>query len=175
VHNRANWWPTTCLAVSLAAYCVVLGAARAHAASKLLAVGGLPALGTKLPAPTGFVASFRRFPAPRRARCTLVHFSADGCEFCRMEAPLWRRAESRAAREGCNIAAIAPFSGGLTSAIPPLVFVPVAWAEVVPLRWTPTTLVLDRQNILVWDRFGALDAESLRSLEATLASMREKR
>lgn len=52
-----------------------------------------------------------------------------------------------------------------------LTFVPLTWAEAVPLRGTPTTLLLANRT-LIWSHLGALDPDSAKALMATMVGLR---
>lgn len=152
---RTHLWSSTALAVALLVLVATLGLARLYN-SLTLGEAGLPPLGSVLPSPQGYSETAQRIDGGSVAPCTLVHFSATGCEFCRTESRLWVQAARQGRSIGCRVVSVAPYVG---QSVDPatIVFVPMAWARAVWLNALPTTLLMDRAGQLVWSQTGALD------------------
>lgn len=146
--------------------------------ARLLAVAGLPGLGHRVPELIGYSGFDARLgPAPPGA-CALIHYIAAGCESCTAEAGEFAAVARSASAKGCTVWTIAASAGGsarllklATVGDAPVIYLPYEWSAAVPLRATPTTILLDSAQRVTWLRVGALDAAGAPSLMRAVRGM----
>jgi len=135
------------------------------------AAAGLPAPGQTVPPLTGYTLFGARIAPTPRGHCALIHYISGGCGSCSVEASAFATAARLAITHACAVWTIAASAARParvfqldTVGNAPLVYIPYAWSAAVPLRATPTTMLLDRNRRVIWLRVGALDAASASSL-----------
>lgn len=169
--------PTLALWLSLSLYVCI----NVYGNRRPSQLAGLPAVGTMLPALTGYTQLNTALGPAVAGRCALIHFVAGGCHACDAETVRFAAAALVAAHHGCEVMTVAASAANPnalwrldTVGSQPIVYLPYAWLAAVPLRAAPTTLLLDGSRRLVWLRVGALDRPSEAALEHAVLSVAEQ-
>ena len=107
----------------------------------------------------------------RGAACLFVRYGSRACRYSSLDKEIAQRLESDLAATGCMSVLLAP-APSLMPEWPPLAgrttlaYPSVSWSSRVPLRATPTTMVLDATGTVRWVKVGQLsDADREQALD----------
>lgn len=129
--------------------------------------------GDRLPKPRGVTVEGRALP-DGAAPCWLIRYASELCEYCKRDAKEYVQFEERAALAGCQSILIAPeptvFPQGPSGRGDRinLALTTFDFAAAMPLRGTPTTLVLDRDAQVIWSKLGPVSPADIATATATL-------
>lgn len=133
-------------------------------------------LGTRFPAPEGYMLNTRFMPAAPGADCSLIRFTDRDCPHCRQDVPELRILAGAARRKGCQFLEIAPTSAAAPlrpdSGARLLEYVDMSFGRVLNPFVTPTTLLLDRSGRLRWYSAGVLSRGAVADAERALRRIR---
>lgn len=162
------------LCASAAIYAASLAYSR-RKSERWLEEEGLPGIGGALPVLFGYTSFGSPVKAGHLGTCSLIRYAEASCEACVRDAGEFAKAARLASQEGCTVLNVAPFSGASSALLRlsrtgsrPIVYLPYGWPAVVPLRSTPTTLLVDGEWRLAWIRSGSIEPAALSSLERAL-------
>jgi hypothetical protein len=132
---------------------------------KTRAAAGLYTLDTVVPTLSGYLLD-DTVAYPKPGRCALLRVSSDGCQFCRLDQPLYSRLLTAVEAHHCNAAIIAPKQGqraaiGNTGGAMELQFIDMRLGQVLKPVMTPQTLLVDDNGQLEWYRAGMMDERAL--------------
>jgi thioredoxin-related protein len=127
--------------------------------------------GQVLPLPDGIDLG-GRYVAHRPGACYLIRITADGCPYCKQDAPYYTDLASYAHERGCFVFAMAPRAGAMKATggvAVELKYVSMELSDAFDVSATPGTVLLDHTGRVVWQRRGAMSDADHRQARSVLA------